>query len=80
MVVQWLGLRAFTAKGKGSVPSRGTKIASLAVRPKKRERTINNLGGGRPIGTLSSTIQFEETVAQACPGPAPLDVLTYSHS
>ena len=26
LVVQWLGLHAFTAKGMGSIPSQGTKI------------------------------------------------------
>ena len=26
LVVQWLGLRAFTAKGLGSIPGSGTKI------------------------------------------------------
>ena len=26
LVVQWLGLHAFTAKGVGSVPGQGTKI------------------------------------------------------
>ena len=26
LVVQWLGLRALTAKGLGSIPGRGTKI------------------------------------------------------
>ena len=26
LVVQWLGLSAFTAKGMGSTPGRGTKI------------------------------------------------------
>ena len=26
LLVQWLGLHAFTAKGMGSIPGRGTKI------------------------------------------------------
>ena len=35
--VQWLGLCTFTAKGAGSIPGWGTKIPSLAVRPKKKK-------------------------------------------
>ena len=35
LAVQWLGLRAFTAKGKSSIPGWGTKNpASLVVQPK----------------------------------------------
>ena len=35
LVVQWLGLRAFTAGGPGSVPGQGAENpASRAVRPK----------------------------------------------
>ena len=30
LVVQWLGLRAFTAKGPGSIPGRGTEIPQAA--------------------------------------------------
>ena len=30
MVVQWLGLHAFTAEDAGSIPGRGTKIPQAA--------------------------------------------------
>ena len=30
LVVQWLGLHAFTVKGPGSFPGRGTKISQVA--------------------------------------------------
>ena len=35
LVVQWLGLHAFTAEGPGSIPGQGTKIsqATLACPP-----------------------------------------------
>ena len=41
LVVQWLGLLAFSAKGVGSISGQGTKIlpaCSAAKRKKKRER------------------------------------------
>ena len=40
LVVQWLGLCAFTAKGPDSVPGRGTKIlqASQCGQEKKQEK------------------------------------------
>ena len=31
LVVQWLGFRAFIAKGPGSIPGRGTKILQAAL-------------------------------------------------
>ena len=36
LVVQWLGLLAFTAQGVGSVPGRGTKILPSASRRRKK--------------------------------------------
>ena len=36
LAVQWLGFRAFTAVGPGSIPGQGTKIPlSHVARPKK---------------------------------------------
>ena len=35
LVVQWLGLRAFTAEGLGSIPGRGTKIPQASKCGKK---------------------------------------------
>ena len=41
--VQWLGLCTFTAKGAGSIPGWGTKIPSLAVRPKKKKQKMTGI-------------------------------------
>ena len=47
LVVQWLGLRVFTAEGLGSVPVRGIKIPQGAGHsPKKKKK-------GRKNGTLT---------------------------
>ena len=35
-MVQWLGLRAFTAEGPGSVPGQGTKIPQAARHGQKK--------------------------------------------
>ena len=35
LVVQWLGLCAFTAEGPGSIPGQGTKILQVAQRSQK---------------------------------------------
>ena len=41
LAVQWLGLCSFTAKGVGSIPGQGTKIAtSRAVRQKKKQNNL----------------------------------------
>ena len=40
LAVQWLGLRAFTAGGTGSIPGQGTKIPHAMVRPKKKKKKI----------------------------------------
>ena len=37
LVVQWLGLHAFTAKGAGSIPGRGTKIPQAAQNGQKKK-------------------------------------------
>ena len=37
LAVGWLGLRASTAGGTGSIPSRGTKILHAAWRSKKKK-------------------------------------------
>ena len=39
-MVQWLGLRAFTAKGPGSVPGRGTKILQAVQHHRKKKSVI----------------------------------------
>ena len=36
LVVQWLGLSAFTAEGLGSIPGRGTKIPQAVRRGQKK--------------------------------------------
>ena len=38
LVVQWLGLRAFTAKGLGSIPRWGTKIPQAARHSQKKKK------------------------------------------
>ena len=35
LVVQWLGFRAFTAEGLGSIPGQGTKIPQAVQRGQK---------------------------------------------
>ena len=43
-MVQWLGLRASTAGGTGSIPGRGTKILHAVWHgPKKKEKMIFSL-------------------------------------
>ena len=42
LAVQWLGLRAFTAEGPGSIPGRGTKIPQAAWCGKKQKANNNN--------------------------------------
>ena len=37
LAVQWLGLWAFIAKGKDSVPGQGTKIPQAKVQPEKKK-------------------------------------------
>ena len=40
LAVQWLGLRAFTAKGLGLIPGRATNPTSRVARPKKKKSYI----------------------------------------
>ena len=43
LVVQWVGIRAVTAKGLGSIPGWGTKISTgngACPPPKKKHRTM----------------------------------------
>ena len=43
LAVQWLGLRALTAEGPGSIPGRGTKIPQVmpcSEKKKKKEKDI----------------------------------------
>ena len=39
LAVQWLGLRASTAGGTGSIPGQGTKIPHAMVCPKKKKKS-----------------------------------------
>ena len=41
LVVQWLGLCAFTAKGLGSIPGRGTKIPKATRCSQKKKKKID---------------------------------------
>ena len=41
LVIQWLELCTFTAKGPGSVPGRGTKI-SQAIRHGQKKKNLSN--------------------------------------
>ena len=36
--VQWLGLRAFTAEGSGSIPGQGTNIPQVARQGQKKKK------------------------------------------
>ena len=38
-MVQWLGLRALTAEGPGSIPGRGTKIPQAVWCSQKKKKT-----------------------------------------
>ena len=42
-MVQWLGLRAFTSEGVGSIPGWGTKIPHAMWRGQKKERERDDL-------------------------------------
>ena len=59
LVVQWLGLRAFTAEGPGSIPDRGTKILQATQcsqkKRKKKENRQEGSGGKMARGFLPST-------------------------
>ena len=57
LAVQWLGLRAFTAKGWVSIPGQGTKIpqaAHCSQKKKKKSITIVTVSKShlRPAGNL----------------------------
>ena len=41
LAVQWLGLRAFTAKGPGSIPGRGTKIPQTTWHGKEKKKPLS---------------------------------------
>ena len=41
LVVQWLGLHAFTAKGAGSLPGQGTKITQDVWHSQKKKKNLN---------------------------------------
>ena len=43
LVVQWLGLRAFTAKGAGSTPGQGTKILQTTSCGQKKKKIVMNI-------------------------------------
>ena len=41
LVVQWLGLRAFTVEGVGSIPGRGTKILQAVQCGQKKRMLVD---------------------------------------
>ena len=43
LVVQWLGLGTFTAKGQGSIPDQGTKIPQATQCGKKKKKKKKNI-------------------------------------
>ena len=51
LVVQWLGLRASTAGGPGSIPSRGIKIPQ-ATQPKKGKTKNQTIGRRNQDGSI----------------------------
>ena len=46
LMVQWLGLCTFTAKGVGSIAGRGTKIPQAT----KKQRKAHSCGAGKGLG------------------------------
>ena len=46
LMVQWLGLCTFTAKGVGSITGRGTKIPQAT----KKQRKAHSCGAGKGLG------------------------------
>ena len=51
LVVQWLGLGAFTAMAPGSIPGRGTKILQAARHgQKKKKKKKKKTRGFYPLG------------------------------
>ena len=52
-LVQWLGLQAFTAKGKGSIPGSGSKIPRAGWHGQKKKQTKRPQKEGKePVPTL----------------------------
>ena len=49
LAVQWLGLRAFTAEGTGSIPGQGTKIPQALRHGQNQKQTNKNRLGGRGL-------------------------------
>ena len=47
LVVQWLGLCAFTAEGTGSIPGRGSRIPQAAA--KKKVDTVSVIQKNIPV-------------------------------
>ena len=48
-MVQWLGLRAFTAEGPGSIPGWGTKILQAATAAQKKSGGEGGGAGGERL-------------------------------
>ena len=55
LVVQWLGLHAFTAEGLGSIPGQRTKIPQAASRGQKKNKI--------PDFTLRDTGNFQQLLS-----------------
>ena len=51
LVVQWLGLGAFTAKGPGSIPGQGTKISQAWSGNKDLINLVTELRCHKPCST-----------------------------
>ena len=45
LVVQWAGLRSFTAVGPVSIPGQGTKIPHAVCNQKSKNKTVIAMGG-----------------------------------
>ena len=43
LVIQWLGLSAFTAEGLGSIPGLGIKILQASRSGKKKKKKMSNV-------------------------------------
>ena len=48
LAVQWLGLRAFTAEGEGSVPGRGTGIPQATWHSQNQTKTKQKTKNQKP--------------------------------
>ena len=58
LVVQWLGLGAFTAKGTSSIPGQGTKIPPDVPKKKKKKDSWRQIPGGCSYEMIPENVEW----------------------